>query len=70
MHCNAVYYIDYLDYCLRACGKGNMLEENVCILLSGVNIIALIRAHATCNEAITVLMRWLAANSHKLKNYN
>ena len=62
--------MEYLDIKLDVHGKNNILEENVSIMLRSINVLALLRAHATCNGAITIPMRWLAANSHKLASYN
>ena len=63
---NARFYMEYLDFKLAAYGKSNILEENVSIILGSTNVLALLWAHTIFNEAITIPMRWLTANSHKL----
>ena len=67
---HARFYIEYLDLGLAVHGKNNILEENVSILLGSTNVIALIRAHAIFNKAITIPMRWLIANYQKLDPHN
>ena len=67
---NIRFYMEYLDVKLAAHGKNNILEENVSIILGSTNVLALLRAHTIVNEAITIPMRWLTANCHKLAQYN
>lgn len=54
---NARFCMEYLDKKLAALGKNNILEENVAIMLGSTNVLALLRAHAIYNEAITIPIR-------------
>ena len=67
---NARFHMEYLDKRLVAVGKNNILEENLSMMLGSGNVIELLRSHATCNEAITIPMRWLTDNSHKLARHD
>ena len=54
---NARFHAEYLDIKLAACGKNNILEENVSIMLGSANVLTLLRAYTTCNKAIAIPMQ-------------
>ena len=66
---NARFYMECLDKILVTLGKNYVLEDNTSTLLGTTNVLGLLRAHATHNEAITIPMRWLTANYHKLATH-
>ena len=47
----------------------NILERNIMILLSSVEIIAVYWLWSILHIAVVVLMHWLAACTHKMKDY-
>ena len=59
------YYIQFLDECLRA-HKDNILQENLFIVLTSMEMIALCRVMAILHFKICMPMRWLAGNTHHI----
>lgn len=59
------YYIEFLDEALRS-GKDNILQENLFIVLTSVEMVALCRVMAVLHFKICMPMRWLAGNTHFL----
>ena len=57
------YYIEFLDECLRA-HKDNILQENLFIVLTSSEMVALCRVMAIVHFKICMPMRWLAGNTH------
>ena len=71
LYYNRVYYIEFLDERLRACGtEGNILQENLFIILSSLDMVAQARICSIVHLSICLPMRWLAGNSHKLAEYD
>ena len=70
LYLNRTYYIEFLDERLRTCGaEGNILQENLFIILSSLEMIAQARVCSIVHLAICMPMRWLAGNSHDLAEY-
>ena len=59
------YYVEFLDESLRS-GKYNILQENLYIVLTSVEMVALCRVMAILHFKICMPMRWLAGNTHFL----
>lgn len=59
------YYVQFLDECLRA-HKDNILQENLFIVLTSMEMIALCRVMAILHFKICMPMRWLAGNTHSI----
>ena len=59
------YYVEFLDECLRA-HKDNILQENLFILLTSSEMVALCRVMAIVHFKICMPMRWLASNTHSI----
>ena len=59
------YYVQFLDECLRA-HKDNILQENLFIILTSMEMIALCRVMAILHFKICMPMRWLAGNTHSI----
>ena len=66
---NQKYWIEFLDERLRIPGD-NILQENLFIVLSSCEMIALARVCAIVHLSICLPTRWLAGNSHNLEDYN
>jgi hypothetical protein len=60
------YYIEFLDESLRALPKGNILQENLCMVLTSLEMVALTRVMSIIHFKICKPMRWLAGNTHLL----
>ena len=61
-----------LDEQLRMMGSGdgNILQENMFVIFTSTPMIALFRVCSILHVAICIPMRWLAGNTHTLKEYN
>lgn len=59
------YYVEFLDEALRT-GKDNILQENLYIVLTSVEMVALCRVMAILHFKICMPMRWLAGKTHIL----
>jgi len=71
IYMNRVYYIEFLDERLRTCGaEGNILQENLFIIYSSMEMIAQTRVYSIIHLSIVLPMRWLAGNSHKLSEFD
>ena len=71
LYLNRVYYIEFLDERLRTCGaEGNILQENLFIILSSLEMIAQARLCSIVHLTICMPMRWLAGNSHELAEFD
>ena len=57
--------MQFLDECLRA-HKDNILQENLFIVLTSMEMIALCRVMAILHFKICMPMRWLADNTHTI----
>jgi hypothetical protein len=55
---NRVYYVEYLDEVLRG-GKDNILQENLWLVFTSVEMIALCRTLAILHFKICMPLRWL-----------
>ena len=69
LYWNRRYWIEFLDERLRTPGD-NILQENLFIILSSVEMTALARLCSIVHLSICLPLRWLAGNSHKLERYN
>ena len=59
------YYVEFLDEVLGS-GKDNILQENLYIVLTSVEMVALCRVMAILHFKICMPMWWLAGNTHFL----
>ena len=66
---NRKYYIQFLDECLKA-HNDNILQENLFIVLSSMEMISLCRVFAIVYFSISLPLRWLAGNSHLLSKFD
>ncbi len=68
---NRIYYVEYLDECLRS-GNDNILQENLFIVLTSVEMVALCRIMAIIHFKICMPLRWLAGNTKSIgqQGYN
>ena len=66
---NRGYWLEFLDNQLRIPG-GNILQENIFVILSSSEMTALARVCAIIYLSVCVPTRWLAGNTHKLAQYN
>ena len=66
---NRIYWLDFIDERLRTPGD-NILQENLFIILSSCEIVALTRVCSIIHLSICLPIRWLAGNSHKLMEYD
>ena len=62
---NSRYYVEFLDECLDS-HKDNILQENLHIVLTSMEMIALCRVFAILHFCVCMPMRWLAGNTHNL----
>ena len=60
---NRMYYVEFLDECLRS-GNDNILQENLFIVLTSLEMVALCRVMAILHFKICMPLRWLAGNTH------
>ena len=68
---NRPYYVEFLDEQLRMIGnEGNILQENLFVIFTSLPMIALFRISSILHVAICIPMRWLAGNTHKMKDHN
>ena len=66
---NRPFWVEFLDERLRL-PAGNILQENLFIVLTSVEMVALSRIYAIVHLSICLPIRWLAANSHTLAKYS
>ena len=71
MGADAVYInrplnVEFLDQRLRIKDNANILQENLFIVLSSLEMIAVSRLFSILHVAIVIPFRWLAGNTHKL----
>ena len=59
------FRVEFLDEALRS-GKDDILQENLYIVLTSVEMVALCRVMAILHFKICMPMRWLAGNTHWL----
>ena len=59
------YYIEFLDECLKS-HTDNILQENLFIVLTSSEMVALCRVMAIVHFTISMPMRWLAGNTHHI----
>jgi hypothetical protein len=59
------YYVEFLDESLRSV-RDNILQENLFIVLTSVEMVALCRVMAILYFKIVMPLRWLAGNTHTL----
>ncbi len=60
---NRRYYVEFLDECLHGCND-NILQENLFIVLTSVEMVALCRTMSILHFKICMPLRWLAGNTH------
>ena len=63
---NRKYYVEFLNQRLKASGE-NILQNNLFIVLSCMEMISMSRIFAIFHLCISMPMRWLAGNTHKLQ---
>ena len=67
---NRVPNIEFLDDQLRICGNNHILQQNLFIIISSLEMIATSRLFAILNVAICMPVRWLAGNTQNLAHHN
>ena len=67
---NRQYCIEFLDEQLRLPSKGNVLQENLFIVLSSLEMVGLSRILSILYLCIVIPVRWLSAKTHTLGKYN
>ena len=67
---NRVPNIEFLDDQLRICGNNYILQKNLFIIVSSIEIIATSRLFAILNIDVCMNVHWLAGNPHKLAHHN
>ena len=63
---NRVYNAEFLDKALRRKGNDNILQQNLFIILSSVEMISVSRFFSILHVSIYMPFRWLTGNTHKL----
>ena len=66
---NHKYWIEFLDQRLRYPGN-NVLQENLFIILSSCEMLALARVCSIIHLSICIPIRWLAGNTHQLQEFD
>ena len=66
---NRQYCVEFLDEQLRVPGKGNILQENLFVILSSAEMVALSRLCSIIYLSICLPVRWLAGQTHTLQKY-
>ena len=61
---NAWLYKLFLDDALSTLDTDNILQENIFIILSSVDIIALSRLISILHFSVNVTMRWISGKAH------
>lgn len=74
MGADAVYInrplnVEFLDERLRIKDNANILQENLFIVLSSLEMIAVSRLFSILHVSIVIPFRWLAGNTHKLAHH-
>ena len=74
MGADAVYInrplnVEFLDHRLSIKDNSNILQENLFIVLSSLEMIAVSRLFSILHVSIVIPFRWLAGNTHKLAKY-
>ena len=67
---NRWLYIDYLIEMSKSTDSESLLLENLFIMLSSLDMIALTWTCAIVHFAFILPMRWLAGKTHELAKYN
>jgi hypothetical protein len=67
---NCQLYVEFLDEQLRVPNANNILQENLFIILSAEEMIALCRLCSIFHFAFSLPLRWLAANTQDLAKYD
>ena len=62
---NRTFNVEFLDKALRERGNENLLQKNLFVCLSSVEMIAVSRFFSIIHVAISMPFRWLAGNTHK-----
>ncbi len=70
MYYNRWPYIDYLIEMSKSADSESLLLENLFIMLSSLDMIALTRTCAILHFAFILPMHWLAGKTHELAKYN
>ena len=75
MGADAVYInrplnVEFLDERLRIKDNANILQENLFVVLSSLEMIAVSRLFSILHVSIVKPFRWLAGNTHKLAQHN
>ena len=67
---NRVPDIQYMDDQLCICGSNHILQENLFIIPSSIQMIATSIMFKILNVAVFMTVCWLAGNTHKLAHRN
>ena len=68
MYMNPPYWIEFLDEILRTHGN-NILQNNICIIFSSLEIMTLDRLCAIIHITIYLMTRWLEGNVQIIADY-
>ena len=66
---NHSYWIEFLEERLQKT-RDKILQENICIILSSLEMTALSLLYDTIHITIYLTTRWLEGNCHILADYN
>jgi hypothetical protein len=61
--------VEFLDKRLRVRGNENILQQNLFIILSSLEMMAVSRFYSILHVSVVIPFRWLAGNTHKLKKH-
>ena len=67
---NRPYYVEFLFDRLSVNDSDNILRENLWIILTSKEMVAMFRTLSIAHISIRIQVRWSAANTHKLAEYN
>ena len=70
VYMNRPYNIEFLDERLRIKDNAHILQENLFSVLSSSEMISTTRFFSILHVCVVCPFRWLAGNTHKLKEYN
>ena len=70
IYINRPLNVEFLDEKLRQLGNENILQKNLFIVLSSLEMIATARFFSILYVAVVIPFRWLSGNTHKLSECN
>ena len=70
IYMNRPLNVEFLDERLRVRGNENILQKNLFVVLSSLEMIAVSRMLSILNVAIIIPVKWLCGKTHKLAEHN